>query len=166
MAENKNFTIGITQGDLNGIGYEVIIKSLSDNRIMELCTPVVYGLAKVASYHKKYMDLPDFSFQYTKTAEQLSNKRPNLINLYEEEVKVDLGTSTRIAGQMAERALYAAGRDLKNNLIDAIVTAPVNKNNIQSEKFKFPGHTSFFEHYFGGKEHPALMMMVAVKLRI
>ena len=166
MAENKNFTIGITQGDLNGIGYEVIIKSLSDNRIMELCTPVVYGLAKVASYHKKYMDLPDFSFQYTKTAEQLSNKRPNLINLYEEEVKVDLGTSTRIAGQMAERALYAAGRDLKNNLIDAIVTAPVNKNNIQSEKFKFPGHTSFFEHYFGGKEHPALMMMVAEKLRI
>ena len=166
MAENKNFTIGITQGDLNGIGYEVIIKSLSDNRIMELCTPVVYGLAKVASYHKKYMDLPDFSFQYTKTAEQLSNKRPNLINLYEEEVKVDLGTSTRIAGQMAERALYAAGRDLKNNLIDAIVTAPVNKNNIQSEKFKVPGHTSFFEHYFGGKEHPALMMMVAEKLRI
>ena len=166
MAENKNFTIGITQGDLNGIGYEVIIKSLSDNRIMELCTPVVYGLAKVASYHKKYMDLPDFSFQYTKTAEQLSNKRPNLINLYEEEVKVDLGTSTRIAGQMAERALYAAGRDLKNNLIDAIVTAPVNKNNIQSEKFKFPGHTSFFEHYFGGKEHPALMMMVAENLRV
>jgi 4-hydroxythreonine-4-phosphate dehydrogenase len=166
MAENKNFTIGITQGDINGIGYEVIIKSLSDNRIMEICTPVVYGLAKVASYHKKYMDMPDFSFQYAKSAEQLSTKRPNLINLYEEEVKIDLGTSTRIAGQMAERALYAAGRDLKNNLLDAIVTAPVNKNNIQSEKFKFPGHTNFFEHYFGGKEHPALMMMVAESLRI
>ena len=166
MAENKNFTIGITQGDINGIGYEVIIKSLCDNRIMEICTPVVYGLAKVASYHKKYMDMPDFSFQYAKSAEQLSTKRPNLINLYEEEVKIDLGTSTRIAGQMAERALYAAGRDLKNNLLDAIVTAPVNKNNIQSDKFKFPGHTNFFEHYFGGKEHPALMMMVAENLRV
>ena len=81
MAENKNFVIGITQGDINGIGYEVIIKSLSDNRIMEMCTPVVYGLSKVASYHKKYMEMPDFTFQYTKTAEQLSTKRPNLINL-------------------------------------------------------------------------------------
>ena len=166
MADNKNFVIGITQGDINGISYEVIIKSLSDNRIMELCTPVVYGLAKVASYHKKYMEIPDFTFQYTKTAEQLSTKRPNLINLYEEEVKIDLGTSTKIAGQMAERSLYAAGRDLKNKLIDAIVTAPVNKNNIQSEKFKFPGHTTFFEHYFGGKEHPALMLMVADNLRV
>ncbi len=166
MAENKNFVIGITQGDINGISYEVIIKSLSDNRIMELCTPVVYGLSKVASYHKKYMDLPDFSFQFTKTAEQLSTKRPNLINLYEEEVKLDLGTSTKIAGQMSERSLYAAGRDLKNKLIDAIVTAPVNMNNIQSDKFKFAGHTEFFEHYFGGKEHPAMMLLVAEGIRI
>ena len=166
MAENKNFTIGITQGDINGISYEVIIKSLNDNRIMELCTPVVYGLAKVASYHKKYMDLPDFSFQFIKSAEQISTKRPNLINIYEEEVKLELGTATRIAGQMAERSLYAAGRDLKNKLIDAIVTTPINKSNIQSEKFKFSGHTDFFEHYFGGKEHPALMLMVADNLRV
>ena len=166
MAENKNFVIGITQGDINGISYEVIIKSLSDNRIMELCTPVVYGLSKVASYHKKYMELPDFSFQFTKTAEQLSTKRPNLINLYEEEVKLDLGTSTKIAGQMSERSLYAAGRDLKNKLIDAIVTAPVNMNNIQSDKFKFAGHTEFFEHYFVGKEHPAMMLLVAEGIRI
>jgi 4-hydroxythreonine-4-phosphate dehydrogenase len=166
MADNKNFTIGITQGDINGIGYEVIIKSLSDNRIMEMCTPVVYGLSKVASYHKKYMELPDFSFQFIKTAEQLSTKRPNLINLYEEEVKLDLGTSTKIAGQMSERALYAAGRDLKNKLIDAIVTGPINKNNIQSDKFKFNGHTEFFEHYFGGKEHPAMPLMVAENLRV
>lgn len=166
MAENKNFVIGITQGDINGISYEVIIKSLSDNRIMELCTPVVYGLSKVASYHKKYMDLPDFSFQFTKTAEQLSTKRPNLINLYDEEVKLELGTSTKIAGQMSERSLYAAGRDLKNKLIDAIVTAPVNTSNIQSDKFKFAGHTEFFEHYFGGKENPAMMLLVAEGIRV
>ena len=68
MAENKNFVIGITQGDINGISYEVIIKSLCDNRIMEICTPVVYGLSKVASYHKKYMEMPYFNFQFTKTA--------------------------------------------------------------------------------------------------
>lgn len=166
MSENKNFTIGITQGDINGVGYEVIIKSLSDNRIMEMCTPVVYGLSKVASYHKKLLDLPDFSFQLSKSAEQLSTKRPNLINLYDEEVKVDLGTSTKIAGQMSERSLYAAGKDLKNNLIDAIVTAPVNKSNIQSDKFKFSGHTEFFEHYFGGKEHPAMTVMVSEEMRM
>jgi 4-hydroxythreonine-4-phosphate dehydrogenase len=112
------------------------------------------------------MELPDFSFQFTKTAEQLSTKRPNLINLYEEEVKLDLGTSTKIAGQMSERSLYAAGRDLKNKLIDAIVTAPVNMNNIQSDKFKFPGHTEFFEHYFGNKEHAAMMILVSEDLRI
>lgn len=166
MAENKNFVIGITQGDINGISYEVIIKSLCDNRIMEICTPVVYGLSKVASYHKKYMEMPDFNFQFTKTAEQLSTKRPNLINLYEEEVKLELGTSTKIAGQMSERSLYAAGRDLKNKLIDAIVTAPMNKNNIQSEKFTFSDHSEFFNHYFGGKGNPCLMLLVSENLRM
>ena len=166
MAENKNYVIGITQGDINGISYEVIIKSLSDNRIMEICTPVVYGLSKVASYHKKYMEMPDFNFQFTKTAEQLSTKRPNLINIYDEEVKLELGTSTKIAGQMSERSLYAAGRDLKNKLIDAIVTAPMNKNNIQSDKFTFSGHAEFFNHYFGGKDNPCLMMLVSENLRM
>lgn len=166
MAENKHHIIGITQGDVNGIGYEVILKSLCDNKIMDICTPVVYGLAKAASYHKKYMNIPDFSFQFVKNTEQLSNKRPNLINIFDDEVKIDLGTSTKIAGQMAERSLYAAGRDLKNNRIDAIVTAPIHKDNIQSDKFTFPGHTEFFEHYFGGNGHKALMMMVSENLRV
>ena len=125
MADNKLYKIGITHGDINGVGYEVIIKALYDNKIMELCTPIVYGLAKAASYHRKSLDLQDFTFQYVKSAEQASLKRPSLINLLEEEVKIELGISTKLAGQMAERALYAAGRDLKNNTIDAIVTAPV-----------------------------------------
>ena len=166
MADNKLYKIGITQGDINGIGYEVIIKALNDNKMMEICTPVVYGLAKVASYHRKSLDIQDFSFQFIKNIEQVSLKRPSLINLYDEEVKIDLGTSTKIAGQMAERALYAAGRDLKNKNIDAIVTAPVNKDNIQSDKYVFPGQTEFFEHYFGGNKNKALMLMVADKLRI
>lgn len=110
--------------------------------------------------------MPDFNFQFTKTAEQLSTKRPNLINLYEEEVKLELGTSTKIAGQMSERSLYAAGRDLKNKLIDAIVTAPMNKNNIQSEKFTFSDHSEFFNHYFGGKGNPCLMLLVSENLRM
>mgnify|MGYP003290449973 CR=1 FL=1 len=166
MADNKLYKIGITQGDINGIGYEVIIKALCDNKIMELCTPIVYGLAKVASYHRKYMDVQDFSFQFIKNTEQASNKRPNLINLVDDEIKIELGTSTKTAGQLAERALYASGRDLKSQNIDAIVTAPINKNNIQSDKFKFPGHTEFFDHYFGGNEHKSMMMMVSNELRL
>jgi len=166
MADNKTYKIGITHGDINGIGYEVIIKSLCDYKILELCTPIVYGLSKAASFHKKCMEVPDFSFQFVKNTEQLSSKRPNLINLYEDEVKIELGTSTKTAGQMAERALYAAGRDLKGRAIDAIVTAPINKDNIQSDKFVFPGQTEFFEHYFGGSENKSLMMMVSDQLRI
>ncbi|MBP5205826.1 MAG: 4-hydroxythreonine-4-phosphate dehydrogenase PdxA [Bacteroidales bacterium] len=165
MADNKLYKIGITHGDLNGIGYEVIIKALIDNKIMELCTPIVYGLSKAASYHRKSLDIQDFSFQFIKSVDQASVKRPSLINIYDEEVKIELGTSTKLAGQMAERALYAAGRDLKNQNIDAIVTAPVNKDNIQSEKFTIPGQTEFFEHYFGGK-NKALMLMVAENLRV
>lgn len=166
MADNKIYKIGITQGDINGISYEVIIKALCDNKIMELCTPVIYGLAKVASYHRKYMNMPDFSFHFVKSPEQASNKRPNLINLYEEEVKIELGTVSKIAGQMSERALYAAARDLKSNAIDAIVTAPISKNNIQSDKFVFSGQTEFFEHYFGNTENKAMMMMISDRLRV
>jgi len=165
MADNQLYKIGITHGDLNGIGYEVIIKALADHAIMDICTPVVYGLAKAASYHRKYMEMPDFSFQFIKNLEQTSQKRPNLLNIYEEEVKIELGTSSKVAGQLAERALVMAGKDLKNNLIDAVVTAPVNKNNIQSDKFKFHGQTEFFEYYFGG-DKKAMMMMVAENLRV
>lgn len=165
MAENQLYKIGITHGDLNGIGYEVIIKALTDYSIMELCTPIVYGLAKAASYHRKYMELPDFSFQFIKNVEQPSLKRPNLINLMDEEVKIELGTSTKIAGQLAEKALIMAGKDLKNKNIDAIVTAPINKNNIQSDRFKFHGQTEFFEYYFGG-EQKSMMMMVADGVRV
>ncbi|MCQ2284855.1 MAG: 4-hydroxythreonine-4-phosphate dehydrogenase PdxA [Bacteroidales bacterium] len=166
MSENKLPKIGITHGDINGISYEVIIKALSDNKILEICTPIVYGLAKAASYHRKYMDIPDFSFQFIKNSEQTSAKRPNLINLYEDEVKIELGTSTKTAGQMSERALYAAGRDLKSNHIHAIVTAPINKKNIQSDKFVFPGQTEFFEYYFGGSEHKSMMLLVAENLKV
>ena len=154
MADNQLYKIGITHGDLNGVGYEVIIKALADYAIMDICTPVVYGLAKAASYHRKYMEMPDFSFQFIKNIEQTSQKRPNLLNIYDEEVKIELGTSSKVAGQLAERALVMAGKDLKNNLIDAIVTAPVNKNNIQSDKFKFHGQTEFFEYYLAVTRKP------------
>ncbi len=166
MTDNQLYKIGITHGDINGIGYEVLIKALADNKIMEICTPVVYGMPKVASYHKKYMDVADFSFQFVKNMEQLSSKRPNMVSILDEEVKIELGTSSKIAGQLSERALFMAGRDLKGKQLDAIVTAPINKNNIQSEKFKFPGLTEFFEYYFAGGENKSVMMMIGEGLRI
>lgn len=166
MTDNQLYKIGITHGDINGVSYEVLIKALADNKIMEICTPIVYGMPKVASFHKKYMDVSDFSFQFVKNMDQLSNKRPNMVSILDEEVKIELGTSTKVAGQLSERALLMAGRDLKSKQIDAIVTAPINKNNIQSDKFKFSGLTEFFEYYFAGGENNSVMMMIGEGLRI
>lgn len=163
---DKLFKIGISHGDLNGIGYEIIIKALSDNKMLELCHPIVYGLSKVASFYRKNLEIQDFSFQFIKNTDQITNKKPCLINIYDEEIKIEIGAATKIAGQMAERALYMAGKDLKARNIDALVTAPINIDNIQSEKFTFAGHTEFFEHYFGGTEQKSMMMMVYDDLRV
>ena len=162
--EKTIYKIGITHGDLNGISYEVILKALADNKILDLCTPIVYGLSKVAGYYKKNMQMQDFSFQYIKNAGQASLKKANLINLSETEVPINMGESTPVAGKYAEMALSYACNDLKNKAIDAIVTAPINKNNIQSEQFHFPGHTEYLASTFG-VENPLMMMVSpAVKL--
>lgn len=158
------YKIGITHGDINGIGYEVIIKALADTKMMEVCTPIVYGLAKVATFHRKAINLGDFSFQFIKDADQAVNKKTNLINLQDTEVKIELGNSTTIAGNLAELSLRAATKDLKNNKINAIVTAPINKENIQSEKFKFSGHTEYFSNEFSSSN--SLMMMVDDLLKV
>lgn len=158
------YKIGITHGDINGIGYEVIIKALADTKMMEVCTPIVYGLAKVATFHRKAINLGDFSFQFIKDADQAVNKKPNLINFQDTEVKIELGNSTTIAGNLAELSLRAATKDLKNNKINAIVTAPINKENIQSEKFKFSGHTEYFSNEFSSSN--SLMMMVDDLLKV
>lgn len=158
------YKIGITQGDINGISYEVIMKALSDPKIMEICTPIVYGLAKVASVHRKILNLQDFSFQFVKDVDHISLKKPNLINLDDSEIKIDIGESTKIAGKMAEMSIEAACKDLKKNTIDAIVTAPINKSNIQSETFNFTGHTEYFSHHFESQR--TMMMMVSNQLKI
>ena len=162
--EKTIYKIGITHGDLNGISYEVILKALADNKILDICTPIVYGLSKVAGYYKKNMQMQDFSFQYIKNASQASLKKANLINLSETEVPVNMGESTPVAGKYAEMALSYACNDLKNKTIDAIVTAPINKNNIQSEQFHFPGHTEYLASTFGAENPLMMMISPAVKL--
>ena len=158
------YKIGITHGDINGIGYEVIMKSLADPKIVEVCTPVVYGLAKVASYHRKALEMNEFAFQFIKGAQQATPKKPNLINLRDDEIKIDLGESSEMGGKMAELALKTACNDLKNNAIDAIVTAPIQKHNIQSPSFNFAGHTEFFSAQFNAQN--TMMLMVAENLKV
>ncbi len=143
--------IGITQGDTNGIGYEVIMKALANSRIQDLCVPIVYGVGKVAAL-------------VVKSVQQANGKKANLLNLTDEEVKVELGAATPTGGKMAELALKAACKDLKDKAIDAIVTAPINKSVMPEKSFNFSGHTEFLANFFGAKE--SLMMMVSENLRL
>lgn len=160
---HSRIRLGITQGDINGIGYEIIMKTFSDQRMLEICTPVLYGITKVASYHRKTLNKNDFNFNVIRAAGEVSPKMPNIINLSDDEIRLELGKSTPIAGEWALKSIEHAVRDLQQNQIDGIVTAPINKKNIQSEKFHFAGHTEYLQHAFGGK---ALMLLVSGKLRI
>jgi len=163
--DNENrIVVGITHGDMNGIGYEVIIKALLDPRIFELFAPVVYGSSKVASYHRKSLNINDFSFNLIKKADQANPKRPNIINVHDKDVKIDLGLSTPEAGELSLLALEAAVEDLKNKQIDVLVTAPINKKNIQSGTFHFPGHTEYLADKFGVSDF--LMLMISDQTRI
>jgi len=161
--ENR-IRLGITHGDINGIGYEVIIKSLSDQRMLDFVTPIVYGHSKVASFHKKNMDVGDFNFNLIRSAQNAHPKRINIVNCTEQDLKIDLGMSTEVAGKAALMALEMAVTDLKACVIDALVTAPINKQNIQADTFHFPGHTEFLAERFG-KDEP-LMVMVWQQLRV
>jgi 4-hydroxythreonine-4-phosphate dehydrogenase len=156
--------IGITHGDINGIGYEVIIKTLQDQRLLELYTTVVYGSSKVASYHRKTLNINEFNFNLIKKVDQAHPRRPNIINLHEEEVKIDLGKSTPVGGSEALLSLETAIEDLKRDHIDVLVTAPINKKNIQSPGFQFPGHTEYLAQKFNAPDH--LMLMVTGHTRI
>ncbi|HYW95624.1 MAG TPA: 4-hydroxythreonine-4-phosphate dehydrogenase PdxA, partial [Bacteroidales bacterium] len=162
--ENERIKIGISQGDINGISYEVIIKTLMDTRILESCTPVVYGSPKVAAYHRKALDIDNFSFNSIKSAEEANEKRPNIINCISDDVRVELGKSTPMAGEASFIALEAAVRDLKEGKIQALVTAPINKQNIQSGKFNYSGHTEYLQSVFSVDD--VLMLMVSDLLKV
>ena len=160
----ERIRVGITHGDVNGISYEVIIKTLQDQRIFENCTVIVYGSSKVASYHRKIIDANDFNFNLIRKTDQAHPRRPNIINLTDEEVKLDTGKSTAIAGELALQSLEMAVNDLRNNNIDVLVTAPINKKNIQSASFNFAGHTEYLAGKFSATEY--LMLMVTRAFRI
>src|SRR5690606_35836610 len=156
--------IGISIGDVNGIGLEVIIKTLMDNRILEYFTPVVYGHTKVASFHRKALGINDFSFHVINSPEQAHHKRPNIINCWQEEVKISLGEENEIGGKYAFLSLKHAVDDLIAGKIDALVTAPINKHNIQRSEFEFPGHTEYLQSRTNSEN--VLMFMISEDLRI
>ncbi len=164
MKEGKKLRIGITHGDINGIGCEVILKTLNDSRMLEICTPVIYSSPKVIAYYRKALSLSNLNTHAVRSAEEAQDDRINVVNCLNDEVRVEIGKSTPQGGEAALASLKAAVAELKNGWTAALVTAPINKSNIQSDQFRFPGHTEYLQSEFGGGE--VLMLMVSDSMRM
>jgi 4-hydroxythreonine-4-phosphate dehydrogenase len=156
--------IGITTGDLNGIGPELIIKTFSDNRILELCTPVVFASNKLINYYRKLVAEHPINFTSTKDLTKLNPKQVNIFNCWEEEVPLQPGTLTETGGKYAVRSLMVAAQCLKDGQLDALVTAPIHKGNTQLPDFPYTGHTPFLKEKFGAKD--VLMLLFNEELRV
>lgn len=163
MAEEK-IIVGISQGDINGIGLEVIIKTFLDPQMLEICTPVVFGSNKTASFHRKALNIEDFSFNQINDLSEINHKRANIINVYEEDAPVELGKQTAAGGTYALKSLEAAAFALSQGKVNVLVTAPINKENIQSPDFNFPGHTEYLDEKFG--DGNSLMFLLSDTLRV
>ena len=162
--EEKKIRVAITQGDTNGVGYEVVLKAFADPTILELCTPIIYGSAKIATYHKKALNL-ETNFSTINMAEDARDGRVNLLVCHDDDTKVEFGQPSAEAGQAALYALDRAMTDYRSGLFDVLVTAPINKATIQSPNFHFPGHTEYIETSVGeGKK--ALMILMNDVLRV
>jgi 4-hydroxythreonine-4-phosphate dehydrogenase len=156
--------IGITIGDLNGVGPEVIIKALSDHRILNFVTPVIYGSGKVISFYKKHLNIEEFNYSQVKTKGQFAPKSINVVNCWEDQIDITPGKAARESGRAALLSIKQACEELKEGLIDGLVTAPVDKQTIHSTEFPFRGHTEFITQYFQAPD--SLMFMVSESLKI
>ncbi|MBW8050851.1 MAG: 4-hydroxythreonine-4-phosphate dehydrogenase PdxA [Cytophagales bacterium] len=174
---NDKPLIGITIGDFNGVGPEIILKSLSDDRILNFCTPVVYGSIKIISQYRQILRIDNFSFNQITGLENADPKRANIINCWKEEYQITPGKATNEAGDCAFKVLESATKDLKEGKLDAIVTAPINKKLVQpasnpsgggskgtNKNNDFTGHTEYFTKVFEAKE--TLMLLVAEHIKV
>ncbi len=161
---NDKPLIGITVGDINGVGPEVIIKSLMDNRLTKSFTPIIYSSAKVISFYRKNLDLQSFNYYQTKGLDNINPKKVNVLNIWDENVEIKPGEENEDGGKYALLSLEKASQDLKDGKIHGIVTAPINKNNIQSDDFAFPGHTEYLAQKFEVDDN--LMFLVSDTLRV
>ena len=157
-----NINLGITIGDVNGIGIEVILKTLKDKRISDFCTPVIFGSNKVISFHKKQLEIHDINFNIINSIDKIKKNKINLYNFIEE-AEVNFGKECNLAGKYALKSIQEACSAIKNKKIDVLVTAPINKHAIQKEVNSFIGHTEFLEEKFNGK---SLMIMISDFMKI
>ena len=162
--EQTKIKVGITQGDVNGIGYEVILKAFEDPTMLELCTPIVYGSPKIMTYHRKALEM-ETSFTIINSASEAVHGKINVINCCDDEVKVELGKPSKESGKAAFDALEKAIAEYKEGKFDVLVTAPIHKQMIQSENFTFPGHTEYIEQSVG-EGAKALMILANDCLRV
>ncbi|MCL9770593.1 4-hydroxythreonine-4-phosphate dehydrogenase PdxA [Flavobacterium sp. HXWNR69] len=158
----ENIIVGISIGDLNGIGSEVILKTFEDNRMLELCTPVIFANAKIVSFLRKELNI-DIAIHGIDKLDQLVVGKLNVLNVWREGVNLELGKNDDVVGSYAIKSFVAATKALKEGFVDVLVTAPINKYNVQSEEFKFPGHTDYLDKELEGD---ALMLMVHDDLRV
>lgn len=162
MKKSENIIVGISIGDINGIGGEVILKTFEDDRILEFCTPVIFASAKVMGYFKNHFN-SQINFNELNNIKELSHGKVNVLNCWNETVTVDFGKEDPKIGEYAIKSLQSATKALKEGAIDVLVTAPINKHNIQSKAFNFPGHTDYLAQELKGE---SLMFMVSNTLRI
>lgn len=162
---SRKLIVGITQGDGNGIGYEVIIKALADERMLDLCTPVIYGSSKIFGFYKKQLhNIEQINTNVINSAKDVHQKRVNIVNCLPENIFVEPGQPTPESAKSAMIALDRAVQDIKEGTIDVLVTAPINKRAMVGEGFGHTGHTEFLEKEFGVDE--VAMIMVCDKLRV
>jgi 4-hydroxythreonine-4-phosphate dehydrogenase len=162
MDKTNKIIVGISIGDLNGIGIEVILKTFQDKRMLEFCTPVLFGSTKVVSYHKKAIN-SEIDIHGISEISQIAPNKINLLNIWREEVPIEFGQATKIAGQYAAKSLESATKYLKEKKIDFLVTAPINKETIQSDAFNFPGHTEFLQSKLAGE---SLMILMTAEIKV
>lgn len=162
MSTDSKIRVGVSIGDMNGIGPEIVLKAFQDPRMTELCTPVIFANTKMLSFVKKHLDI-DIRFQGVPHAEKAVEGKVNVVNAWKSNFKINFGEEDKVAGKYAVRSIEVATQALIDNHIDVLVTAPINKNSIQSEEFSFPGHTDYFAKALEGEN---LMFMVSEKIRV
>jgi len=162
MKKNEKIKVGISVGDINGIGLEVILKTFEDNRMLDFCVPIIFCSSKVVSFYKKVLNL-NIQINNINSIDKVVPTKINVLNIWDEPVDIELGKETGNGGKYAFLSLQAATRALQNNKIDVLVTAPINKHNIQSKEFNFKGHTEYLESKFEGD---SLMILMTDQIRI
>lgn len=162
MSDNRIIRVGISVGDLNGVGIELILKTFEDKRTYELCTPVVYASDKVMSFYKKALKY-NYPINFIKDAEGIADGKLNVVKVWDEMVELQPGTPTSVSGQKAFESLAAATEALNKNEIDVLLTAPISKDNIQSDEFNFPGHTEYLESKIEGE---SLMILMSNDIKV